>query len=145
MTLSDSEAYIAECAGLADHGVPDTACRRTLVGKSVLKRMSDVLRESGLQVRLVRESHEFRFGNAGLLRSTHSALIPVCVGGKQLAIRAAVLPGTGSETPLLLSKELLRGLQVKLDMGNDTLEIGKYGVKVRPQGDGARTLCASTL
>ena len=42
--------------------------------------------------------------------------LPVCVGGKQLAIRAAVLPGTGSETPLLLSKELLRGFQVKLDM-----------------------------
>ncbi|CAE7298082.1 GIP [Symbiodinium sp. CCMP2592] len=125
------EAYMLECADLAEHGVPDTACRRTLIGESVLQRMSETLAKSGLRVRFVRENHEFRFGNAGTLRSSVSALIPVCLGGKQLAIRAAVLPGSGSETPLLLSKELLRSLQVKLDMGNDVLEIGKYGVQVK--------------
>ena len=49
---SDSDAHMIECADLAEHGVPDTACRRTLVGESVLKRMTEVLRESGLQLRL---------------------------------------------------------------------------------------------
>ena len=126
-----SEAYMAEFADLAEHGVPDTACRRTLIGQSVLQRMSSMLRKSGLKVRIVPECHEFKFGNAGVLKSTMSALIPVCFGGKQLAIRAAVLPGSGSETPLLLSKELLRSLHVKLDMGNDVLEVGKYGVRVK--------------
>ncbi|CAE7275194.1 unnamed protein product [Symbiodinium microadriaticum] len=76
-------------------------------------------------------NHEFRFGNSGTLRTSVSALIPVCLGGKQLAIRAAVLPEAGSETPLLLSKELLRKLQVKLDMGNDRIEIGRYGVNAK--------------
>lgn len=125
------EAYMADCADLADHGVPDTACRRTLVGESVLKRMSGMLRKLGLRVRFIRENHEFRFGNSGTLRTSVSALIPVCLGGKQLAIRAAVLPGAGSETPLPRPKELLRKLQVKLDMGNDRIEIGRYGVNAK--------------
>ena len=124
------EAYMADFADVAEHGVPDPACRRTLVGQAVLSRMARALEKSGLRSRYVPESHEFRFGNAGTLRSRVSALIPVCLGGKQLAIRAAVLPGSGSETPLLLSKELLRRLQVKLDMGKDELEIGLYGVKI---------------
>ena len=125
------EAYMSDCADLAEHGVPDTACRRTLVGESVLQRMSEALRQLGLRVRFVRENHEFRFGNSGTLSTKVSALIPVCLGGKQLAIRAAVLPGAGSETPLLLSKELLRKLQVKLDMGDDRIEIGRYGVSAK--------------
>ncbi|CAE7889512.1 unnamed protein product, partial [Symbiodinium necroappetens] len=125
------EAYMTDCADLAEHGVPDTACRRTLVGESVLQRMSEALRQLGLRVRFIRENHEFRFGNSGTLKTKVSALIPVCLGGKQLAIRAAVLPGAGSETPLLLSKELLRKLQVKLDMGNDRIEIGRYGVSAK--------------
>ena len=129
--MQSDEAYMSECAGLNDHGVPDTACRRTLVGESVLKRMSETLAKSGLRVRYVRERREFNFGNAGVLRTSVTALIPVCLGGKQLAIKAAVLPGTGSETPLLLSKELLRSLQVRLDMGNDVLEIGKYRFRVK--------------
>ncbi|CAE7785104.1 unnamed protein product [Symbiodinium sp. KB8] len=34
--LSDSEAYIAACAGLADHGVPDTACRRLVLSAQIV-------------------------------------------------------------------------------------------------------------
>ncbi|CAE7033038.1 unnamed protein product, partial [Symbiodinium sp. CCMP2456] len=122
-----SEAYMAD---LASHGVPDTACRRTLIGESVLSKMSDVLSESGLRVREIDEEHEFRFGNAGVLRTTKTALIPISLGGKRLAIKAAVLPQSGAQTPLLLSKELMRGLKAKIDLENDRLVVGKYGVVI---------------
>ncbi|CAE7771573.1 rluD [Symbiodinium sp. CCMP2592] len=59
---ASSEAYMAD---LATHGVPDTACRRTLIGESVLSRMSEVLEKEGLRVRFVDECHEFKFENAG--------------------------------------------------------------------------------
>ncbi|CAE7563942.1 TY1B-PL [Symbiodinium natans] len=100
---SGSEAYMAD---LATHGVPDTACRRTLIGEAVLQRMSEVLGRVGLQVLFVRERHEFKFGNAGLIQTDRAAIIPVRLGSRQLAIKAAVLPGSGSEAPLLLSKEI---------------------------------------
>ena len=117
-------------ADLACHGVPDTACRRTLIGEAVLRRMSLVLGKSGLRVRFVAETHDFRFGNAGTLRSVRSAMIPVCIGGKKFVVKAAVLPGTGSETPLLMSKELLRGLGARLDMGRDVMHVAKFGIDV---------------
>ena len=57
-----SEAYMAD---LASHGVPDTACRRTLIGESVLSRISDVLSESGLRVRKLTKSMSFVLGMLG--------------------------------------------------------------------------------
>ncbi|CAE7765863.1 unnamed protein product [Symbiodinium sp. CCMP2456] len=122
------EAYMAD---LATHGVPDTACRRTLIGESVLGRMSEALGRAGLKVQVVKEEHEFKFGNAGVIRTEKSAIIPVRIGEKQLAIKAAVLPGSGSGTPLLLSKELLRGLKATLDMENDVLVVRRCGVQMK--------------
>eukprot|EP00439_Symbiodinium_sp_Y106_P069264 s77_g11.t2 len=92
--------------------------------------MSGVLSESGLRIREIAEKHEFRFGNAGVLHTTKTALIPISLAGNALAIRAAVLPGSGAQTPLLLSKELLRSLKAKIDMERDCLVIGRYGVTI---------------
>ena len=125
---SSSEAYMAD---LATHGVPDTACRRTLIGESVLQRMPEVLGRAGLQKRYIDEGHEFKFGNAGVIRTEKSVVIPVKLGNKQLAIKAAVLPGSGAGTPLLMSKELLRGLKANLDMENDVLVVRRCGVELK--------------
>ena len=122
------DAYMAD---LATHGVPDTACRRTLIGESVLSRMSEVLGKAGLGVKVVDEENEFKFGNAGVMRTCKSAIIPVRLGKKQLAIKAAVLPGSGSGTPLLMSKELLRGLKATLDMENHVLVVRRCGVQMK--------------
>ena len=42
-----------------------------------------------------------------------------------------MLPGSGAETPLLLSKELIRGLKAKLDMVEDQLVLGRYEVTIQ--------------
>ena len=65
-----------------------------------------------------------------MLRTTKTALIPISLGGKRIAIKAAVLPQSGAQTPLLLSKELMRGLKAKIDVENDRLVVGKYGVAI---------------
>ncbi|CAE7257454.1 GIP [Symbiodinium microadriaticum] len=50
-----SDAYMAECdasvgfADLSTHAVPDTACRRTLIGEKVLKGLVEALAERGLK------------------------------------------------------------------------------------------------
>ena len=117
-------------ADLATHAVPDTACRRTLIGEKVLEAMVEALRQRGLRVRYLDEKHEFKFGNAGKLQTSRAVVIPACIGGKLVALKAAVLPGEGAETPLLLSKECLRGMKATLDMDNDVLYVGRLGVKV---------------
>ena len=112
-------------ADLSDHGVPDTACRRSLIGSNVLDRVEEHVK--GLGGRVVRKKglNVFRFGNAESLTSNELAIIPCCIGGRKILLQVAVLPGTGSETPLLMSKELLRELGAVLDMTEDTMTFRK--------------------
>ena len=118
-------------ADLDEHAVPDTACRKTLVGEYTLRGMEAKLNSRGLRVRRRKEVNEFRFGNAGTLISSEVALIPVTIGRSRLIVHAAVLPGTGQHTPFLLSKELLRGLDCVLDMSDDVANFRKINEKVK--------------
>ena len=104
---------------LAVCGVPDTACRRTLVGAYTLQNIADLLAAQGLSVRRVKFRSHFRFGNAGTLVSEQIAIFPARIGSKVVCIKAAVLEGRGRDTPLLLSTELLRKLGAVMDMDHD--------------------------
>ena len=105
---------------LAQCGVPDTACRCTLVGAYILRHIADRLAAQGLSVRKAKCRNSFRFGNDGTLVSEEVAMFPARIGKKLVCIKAAVLGGHGSRTPLLLSKELLRRLGAVLDMQRDS-------------------------
>eukprot|EP00435_Cladocopium_sp_Y103_P072919 s192_g41.t1 len=112
-------------------GVPDTACRKTLVGKNILAHIERHLSEHGMKTRRAKVSSEFRFGNNGILSSEEVVLIPACIGGKRIIVKAAVLPAEGSYTPLLLSKEFLRQLGSVLDLNSDSVYFEKLGCKVK--------------
>lgn len=73
-------------------GVPDTTCRRTLVGARTLLRIEEGLKGQGLSVQRAQVQNAFRFGNAGTLESTETVLLPASLGKKKLVIKAAVLP-----------------------------------------------------
>ena len=108
-------------ANLDASGVPDTACRKTLVGEYTLECICKRLSDMGLRVKFAEESHVFRFGNSETMTTDRVASIPARLGEHRLIIKAAVLPGKGRCTPLLLSKELLRKLGAIIDMGNDRI------------------------
>ena len=63
--------------------------------------------------------------------SREIAVLPACLGGKHFALKASILPNEGKCTPLLLSKEFLRDMKVKLDLGSDSAWFGRLGVEVR--------------
>ena len=44
-----------------------------------------------------------------------------------MLIQVAILPGSGSETPLLMSKELLKELGARLDLVHDTMSFARLG------------------
>ena len=111
-------------------GVPDTACRKTLVGAETLKRIESHLKGFGLKTSRARVHSEFRFGNAGTLTSEEAVLLPANIAGKRVVVRAAILPDEGSETPLLLSKEFLRQLGSVVDLDYDTIFFRRLGVEV---------------
>ena len=123
-----------DVAALSEYAVPDTACRRTLIGEAILRELEGKLQSKGLRVVKRSEPNEFRFGNAGTLRSDTVAQIPVTFGKHRVVVHAAVLPGTGSQTPFLLSKELLKQLNCVLDMQKDECvfkRLGSQSIKLK--------------
>ena len=122
---------LTEDSSLAACGVPDTACRRTLVGAYTLTCIERLLARQGYQVRKVSESNQFRFGNSGVLSSDEVAILPASLGNRLFLVKAAILRGSGSATPLLLSKELMRHLGAVLDMSRDVCEFKNLGCTVK--------------
>lgn len=123
----------AECfdQALATNAVPDTACRRTLIGAYTLGKVEEHLQKQGYQVKRVKGDSTFKFGNAGTLVSREVAILPACLGGKRFLVKASILPGDGQFTPLLLSKEFLREMHVRIDMERDVAWFGRLGVEVQ--------------
>ena len=121
----DQEASGQYDADLERHGVPDTACRRSLIGEQDLNRLERYVIREGNKVIRRPCSMTFKFGNAGNLK-----LVPCSIAGGRVVLQLAVLPGTGSETPLLMSKELLRTLGVVMDMSCDSMHFKNLGVTV---------------
>ena len=101
-----------------------------MVGSGTLALIEGNLSKKGLKVQKARVSNEFRFGNNGVLTSDMMALIPAVLGGKRFIIKAAVLPKEGENTPLLLSKELLRQLGCVINLGTDRAVFSKFGVDI---------------
>ena len=125
-----SEAFAVDSC-LSYCGVPDTACRKTLVGAGVLARIEGVLERQGMTVKRARIPNDFRFGNAGVLRSSEVAMLPANVAGVRVVIKAAVLPDEGQETPLLLSKEILRQLGAVMNLGSDEVWFESIGKRIK--------------
>lgn len=80
---------------LSRNAVPDTACRRSLVGAYTLGRLEAHLKKQGYQVKRVKGNSTFRFGNAGTLVSQEVAILPCCLGGKKFLVKASILPDEG--------------------------------------------------
>jgi hypothetical protein len=69
----------------------------------------------------------FRFGNQETLESIYTAEIQCRVGGRLLVLRLCVVPG---ETPLLVSKPMLKALGAQLDMERDEIRFARINVTV---------------
>jgi hypothetical protein len=101
------------------------------VGEYTLRGLECILKSRGLKVLRHEEVNDFKFGNAGTLRSHEVAQIPISLGDRRLVVQAAVLPGTGSKTPFLLSKELLKHLGCVLDTENDVVSFKKLKQRIQ--------------
>ena len=133
LTLESEEHSVFDGANapISSHAVPDTACRKTLIGQYTLRDMERHVHDRGLKVKRLKGVNVFRFGNAGELTSTEIAHIPVYLGSTPVVIKAAVLPGSGAKTPLLLSKELLKWLGCKMNMDDDVMMFSRLNEKVK--------------
>ena len=123
------EVYMS--AALDRHGVPDTACRRSLIGEHVLEKLEKNLNQHGVQVLRKPARNIFKFGNSETLVSKEVAVFECNIGHRRVVRKVAVLPGSGGSTPFLMSKEMLKGLGAVLDTTRDTMHFKHLGVTVQ--------------
>ena len=145
-----SDLFSSDSVSTFEHAVPDTACRKSLVGEYTLAGMQQCLRARGYEVEFRNEVNDFRLGNAGVIRSEKVVKLPLRFGEKRVDVHVAVLPKGGSHTPLLLSKEFLKWIGAVIDTSSGHMyckalkqriplaetERGHYAIPVMPDSDG---------
>ena len=108
-------------------GVLDSGCGKMIIGEQTLHQFKDLLLACGLTVPAYdTEINHFRYGNGHSEISEKTVKIPVRLGGRYGAIKAAIVKG---KAPLLISRAALQTLQASLDFKNNTLTL--FGDEVR--------------
>ena len=121
--------------------VVDSACSKTVCGKSWLKCYLDSLSDSfRLKVKFDPGTSVYKFGGGVKLRSCASVTIPVFIGGVERVIVTDVVE---SDIPLLWSTEDMKKAQVVLNFKNDTAEI--YGSFVNLQNTTSGHYCVPLM
>ncbi len=117
----------ADVACFASHGsfgVVDLGATKTVIGSELLQDLIESLRPE-VRNRLSRCpcSITFRFGNHGLLQSTHALVVPI--QGYQLKV--AIVPGS---TPFLISSTLLRAIGAVIDTNENSIYASKIDRRI---------------
>ena len=132
--LTQSEILIAESYGTA---ILDTACTKTVCGKSWLKNFV----EKGGKVLSTQKSHRpFKFGHGSLIYSDKVVTIAAKIGKTNCKIKVEVVP---IELPLVLSKESLKRAGAELDIPND--EAILFGEKLKLELTSSGHYCVSIM
>ena len=107
----------------------DTCCARSVVGEKWAKAHMEHLHRAGADVYVVDEARPFRFGAGPRIASQYSIVFPVHVGGGCAVpwLRVSVVD---QDVPLLLSKNALKALGARLDLGRARLEFAELETEV---------------
>ena len=107
----------------------DTCCARSVAGEKWAKAHMAHLHHKGVDVYVVDEVRPFRFGAGPRIASRYSIVFPVHVGGGCAVpwLRVSVVD---QDVPLLLSKNALKALGARLDLGRARLEFVKLETEV---------------
>ena len=107
----------------------DTCCARSVVGEKWAKAHMAHLHKAGVDVYVVDEARPFRFGAGPRIASQYSVVFPVHVGGGCAVpwLRVSVVD---QDVPLLLSKNALKALGARLDLGRARLEFVELETEV---------------
>ena len=106
--------------------ITDSACSKNVMGTGWLRKYLDMMRGRSFNPDFVHEREAFRFGASRVYESSYAAVILISLGGKWIAIKAAVVRG---DVPLLLSRPCLAHLGMVLDLEKNTADFRAVSVQ----------------
>ena len=99
-------------------GVLDSACTKTVSGRTWMEEyISTLLPEVRTQVEEGVSDVVFRFGDGVEVQASAKVKIPVVIGGVKYLLDVDIVE---NELPLLISKQSMQKMGMKLDFQNDT-------------------------
>ncbi|CAE7812395.1 Faim2 [Symbiodinium sp. CCMP2592] len=87
--------------------ITDSACTKSVAGTSWLQRYVEVLKAFNIEVPLLGESDNFRFGASRIYSSNYAIVVSFKVGSAWVLVKVAIIHG---DLPLLLSRSVLAEL-----------------------------------
>ena len=106
--------------------ITDSACSKNVMGTGWLQKYLDMMRGCDFNPDFVHEREAFRFGASRVYESSYAAIILIALGGKWIAVKAAVVHG---DVPLLLSRPCLAHLGMILDVEKNTADFRAVNVR----------------
>ncbi|CAE7840260.1 EIF4E2, partial [Symbiodinium sp. KB8] len=112
--------------------ITDCACTKSVMGTSWLQRFVDVLKGMNVEVPLLPEQDNFRFGASRIYTSSYAVVVPLRLGSHWVLIRASVVHG---DLPLLVSRGALASLGMVYDLEHHVADFVKifYEKKISPE------------
>ena len=105
--------------------IVDTACTRSVAGYHWFEKYYTMADEKGIQVQTVDHRDTFKFGASKVFESNFAVWAWFAVKGKWFAVRVAIVQ---CDVPLLLSRAVLAGLQMKLDVAKHQATLDALGL-----------------
>ncbi|CAE7713298.1 unnamed protein product [Symbiodinium sp. KB8] len=109
--------------------ITDCACTKSVMGTSWLQRYVDVLRGMNVEVPLLPEQDNFRFGTSRIFASSYAVVVPFRLGSSWVLLRASVVHG---DLPLLVSRSALAALGMVYDLDNHVADFSAVQVSGHP-------------
>lgn len=122
-SVSKEEVFMAETDSAA---VIDTACTKTVCGRTWLQKYINRLNERNMKLIDIKSSQTgFRFGDGNTVYSRNLVTFPALIGSKSCNIECEVID---KNIPLLLSKSSLKKAEAVLDLRDD--RVSMFGEQV---------------
>eukprot|EP00435_Cladocopium_sp_Y103_P044898 s702_g12.t1 len=103
------------------HGVIDSGCGRTIIGRDTLEEFKQLWEARGIPIpQPIHEINHFKFGNGQRETSDTVMKLPVVIAGKSGIIKAALVQG---HAPLLISRGALQTLKAVVDFGRNQMRL----------------------
>ena len=111
--------------GEEHEGITDSACSKSVVGRSWYLTFRKALNEIGAKTKEVPEEEHFKLGASRTFTTSEAAIFPVGIGNKAVILRVSIVEG---DVPLLISRPALVQLGMSLDMTKNTADFKQLGL-----------------
>ena len=109
--------------------IADSACTKSVTGTAWLQRYMDVLKAFKVDVPLLQENDNFKFGASRVYSSSYAVVVSFKVGNSWIMVKVSVIHG---DLPLLLSRSVLAELGMVYNLKEHKADFEAVQVKGYP-------------